>query len=102
MGIVLQFRSKNTDNRLDCAKLEEELAFPSPPTATRLDKRPRLTVDDQLPARKAFSNDAKFPSAAIAILTCAIIASVLISFHLTGQPHYSARANLQPSVFRLD
>ncbi|WFU10859.1 hypothetical protein QA646_08475 [Rhizobium sp. CB3090] len=101
MGTVVQFRLKKTDGRPDCARLEEELTFSLPRTSTPFSARPLPIVDDQSMARKV-DHDAKFPSAGIAIIACAIIASVFIAFHLAGQSHYSARANLLPPVFAVN
>lgn len=97
MGDIIQFRpATRYGKRFDAqARMERELQLP-------------LTTDQSAPkvihaSPSDTSNDAKskigLPINGIVIAVGAILVYALVIFHVVGQPHYSARANLVPSFF---
>ncbi len=98
MGEVIQFRSQTKySNHPDAqARMERELLLPVAVARSPVGK----TIPANQPeAPNGVKSKAGFPLNGIAIVVGAILVYVLVISHVAGQPHYSARANLMPSVF---
>lgn len=65
-------------------------------------KRWPACSDSSLPTQTSGRPEAGSPLGGIAIIVCATLMYALLTFHLTGQPSYSARANLSPAVIVQD
>lgn len=93
MGEIIQFRlPARYGRRLDAqARIEKELQLP---LAT---KRSRANVPNVSPP--GATSKTGLPFNGIAIVVGSILVYALVISHVVGQPHYSARANLMPSVF---
>ncbi|MFJ6326945.1 MULTISPECIES: hypothetical protein [unclassified Rhizobium] len=98
MGDVVKFKSDRIGGQrlMRTAKLEEELrlSFPSAPTSAHNDRNALIAKYHQRSAEQ----EVGFPLLGIAIMILAIAVYALAAFHLTDQPHYSARANLLPPL----
>jgi hypothetical protein len=79
--------------------LEKELSLPSPLMTASMSDRHRH-VASETPSTRHISANAqpRSPLVGLTIVAGAILVYTLVTFHLVGQPHYSARANLLPSI----
>ncbi len=98
MGEVIQFRPKTKSGKhlYAQAQIERELLLPAAAAQSPAGKSSRANQPDVPPGVKS---NAGFPVNGIAIVLGAVLIYVLMISHVVGQPHYSARANLMPSVF---
>jgi hypothetical protein len=102
VGDVVEFSSYRKDARNPqlIARLERELSLP-----TKLSALPQNVAHPALNAnrwRSVAKPPSSIPLTGIAIVACAILAYAIVALHVTGQAHYSARANLQPPVWSDD
>ncbi|MDK4701911.1 hypothetical protein PH562_06620 [Rhizobium sp. CNPSo 4062] len=97
MGEVIQFRPATKYGKLlDAqARMERELQLPlAADQPTR--KATRANPPDTSTAPKSKIG---LPISGIVIVVGSILVYALVISHVVGQPHYSARANLMPSIF---
>nr|WP_200985193.1 hypothetical protein [Rhizobium rhizogenes]QCL10027.1 hypothetical protein pC5.8d_724 [Rhizobium rhizogenes] len=96
MGEVLKFKPDGSGRRglARTMKLEQELSLPLPLAAApdHKDRQPVIAMHYGMPD----VSEVRFPLVGIAIMLLAIAAYALVVFHLSDQPHYSARTNLLP------
>jgi hypothetical protein len=98
MGEVIQFRpatryGKHPDAQ---ARMERELQLPFATADQPIRKLVRADPPDMSPAVKSKIG---LPLSGIVIVVGSILVYALMISHVVGQPHYSARANLMPSIF---
>lgn len=93
MGEIIQFRLPTRyGRRLDAqARIERELLLPF------TTGRSRANVANVSPP--SATSKTGLPFNGIAIVVGSILVYALVISHVVDQPHYSARANLMPSVF---
>ncbi|MBN8952931.1 MULTISPECIES: hypothetical protein [unclassified Rhizobium] len=98
MGEVIKFRPAGRYGKhLDAqARMERELQLPFALADHSIRKGIRANPPDMPPVVKSKIG---FPISGIAIVVGSILVYALVISHVIGQPHYSARANLMPSVF---
>ncbi|MFK0164127.1 hypothetical protein [Rhizobium sp. NPDC090279] len=98
MGEVIQFRpAKRYGKHLDAqARMERELQIPFATADHSIRQGIRANPAEVAPGVKSKIG---FPINGIVIVAGSILVYALVISHVVGQPHYSARANLMPSVF---
>jgi hypothetical protein len=97
MGDVIHFRpATRYGKRLDAqARMERELQLPVTTTDQSV---PKAIHTDQPDTLSGAASKLAFPLSGIVIAVGAILVYALVISHVVGQPHYSARANLMPSL----
>jgi hypothetical protein len=103
VGDVIEFGHyrKSARGPLSIARLEGELALPSKLAAQRKPVHHVLSAA-RWPVRASTTSDSSVPVVGIAIIVCAILVYAILTLHVVGQVHYSARANLMPPVWTDD
>ncbi|GES53437.1 hypothetical protein Rhsp01_60610 [Rhizobium sp. NBRC 114257] len=98
MGEVIQFRpAARYGKHLDAqARMERELQLPLATADQSTRKAIRANPPDTSMAPKSKIG---LPISGIVIVVGSILVYALVISHVVGQPHYSARANLMPSIF---
>jgi hypothetical protein len=96
MGEVIQFRpATRYGKHLDAqARIERELQLP----LRRWIPSEKVSVSISKTRRPMPNQEQGFPLNGIAIVLGSILVYALVISHVVGLPHYSARANLMPSV----
>lgn len=100
MGEIIQFRplvryGKRPDAQ---ARMERELQIPFATTEASAAIKRAHTNTPKISSPSATSKTS-LPLNGIAIVVGSILVYALVISHVVGQPHYSARANLMPTVF---
>lgn len=98
MGEVIQFRpAAGYGKHLDAqARMERELQLP----LATADQLTREAIRENPPdTSTAPKSKIGLPISGIVIVVGSILVYALVISHVVGQPHYSARANLMPSIF---
>ncbi|MGN6779448.1 hypothetical protein [Rhizobium sp.] len=98
MGEVIQFRPATRYGKLlDAqARMERELQLPLATAEQPTQKATRANPPDTSTVPKSKIG---LPISGIVIVVGSILVYALVISHVVGQPHYSARANLMPSIF---
>lgn len=98
MGEVIQFRpSARYGRHLDAqTRMERELQLPFATADQPIRKAGRVNPPDMPRAAKSKIG---LPISGIVIVVGSILVYALVISHVVGLPHYSARANLMPSIF---
>ena len=100
MSNVLPFKSaaERSKHLRRHEHLEKELSLPLPLMAASVGDRPPHFAPETLPTQHVSANSQpRSVLVGIGIIVGAILVYALATFHLVGQPHYSARANLMPA-----
>ncbi|WP_155294117.1 hypothetical protein [Rhizobium rhizogenes] len=101
MSNVLPFKSaaERSGHLRRHERLEKELSLPLPLMAASMGDRRRHFAPETLPTQHTTAYpQPRSPLVGLTIIAGAILVYALVTFHLVGQPHYSARANLLPAL----
>nr|WP_200991948.1 hypothetical protein [Rhizobium rhizogenes] len=101
MSNVLPFKSaaERSTHLQRHERLEKELSLPLPLMAVSAGDPGRHFAPETLPTQHvSTSPQPRSPLIGIGLIVGTILVYALVTFHLVGQPHYSARANLLPAL----